>query len=176
MESLLEILKYTIPGILVFVATYFSIKQFLDDRLRRESLRQRGENSKMTLPLKLQAYERLILLCDRLTITNLLIRLRTTGMSVADLRGSLMIAVQQEFDHNVSQQLYVSETLWQILILARQQTLNLITSSASGLDPGAADDAYVQALLENAERVGEQPPLQQAIMAIRMEAGQYFAK
>ncbi len=176
MESFLEILKYTIPGLLVFVATYLSIKQFLDDRLRRETLRQRGENSKTTLPLKLQAYERLILLCDRLSITNLLIRLRGSGMSVAELRGSLMIAVQQEFDHNVSQQLYVSDTLWQIIILARQQTLNLISESANGLDPNAPDDDYVNALLSGADRVGELPPLQQATMAIRMEAGQYFAK
>jgi hypothetical protein len=176
MESFLELLKYTIPGLVVFAATYFSIKQFLDDRLRRETLRQRSENSKTTLPLKLQAYERLILLCDRLSITNLLIRLRVGGMSVADLRGSLLIAVQQEFDHNVSQQLYVSDTLWQILIHARQQTLNLITESANGLDPNAPDEDYVNALLEGADRVGDLPPLQQAVMAIRMEAGQFFAK
>ena len=114
METFLEILKYTIPGMVVFATAYYLLKLYLDDRLRYEMSKQRGESMKITLPLRLQAYERLTLLCDRVSVPNTLLRIRMPGMTVGDLRGGLMLAISQEFDHNTSQQLYVSDTLWQI--------------------------------------------------------------
>ena len=96
MEVFLEILKYTIPALVVFATAYFLLKLYLDDRLRYEKAVQRGESLKTTLPLRLQAYERLTLLCDRAGIPSTLLRVRMPGMTVADLRGSLMLTISQE--------------------------------------------------------------------------------
>nr|MBP6829024.1 hypothetical protein [Saprospiraceae bacterium] len=90
MEMFLELLKYTIPGLLVFVSSYFLLKQYLDDKLRSELAAQRNESVRITLPLKLQAYERLILLCDRASVPNTLLRIRMPGMTSGELRGALM--------------------------------------------------------------------------------------
>ncbi|MBK8558234.1 MAG: hypothetical protein IPL65_22000 [Lewinellaceae bacterium] len=86
---------------------------------------RRNEAMKITLPVRLQAYERITLLCERVEITNALLRIRMTGMSMSDLRGALMLAISQEFDHNTSQQLYVSETLWQIISWPKMKRLPL---------------------------------------------------
>jgi len=174
MEMFFEILKYTIPSLVVFTTAYYLLKLYLDDRLRSELAAQRSESLKITLPLRLQAYERLTLLCDRAAVQNTLLRIRMPGMTVGELRGGLLLAISQEFDHNTSQQLYVSDTLWQIISLAKNETLNFVNETAPDLDPKAGSDALVNALLESLDQQGYVTMLQKAIIAIRTEAGQLF--
>lgn len=174
METFLEILKYTVPGLVVFVTAYFLLKLYLDDRLRYELATQRSESLKITLPLRLQAYERLTLLCDRISIPNTLLRIRMPGMTVGELRGALMLAISQEFDHNTSQQLYVSDTLWQIISFAKNDALNFVMQTATDLDPKADAQVLVNALLQTLDENQGSNPLQKALIAIRTEAGQLF--
>lgn len=174
MEMLLELLKFTIPGLVVFATAYYLLKLYLDDRLRYEMSIQRKETLKITLPLRLQAYERLTLLCDRANVANTLLRIRMPGMTVGDLRGSLMLAITQEFDHNTSQQLYVSETLWQIITLAKNDTLNFILQTGSELDPKAGAELLANALLVALDDKQGVTFLSKAQVAIRTEAGQLF--
>lgn len=170
----MEILKYTIPGMVVFATAYYLLKLYLDDRLRYEMSKQRGESMKITLPLRLQAYERLTLLCDRVSVPNTLLRIRMPGMTVGDLRGGLMLAISQEFDHNTSQQLYVSDTLWQIISFAKNDTLNFVVQTASDLDPKADSAELVNALLSGIDEQKDATVLQKALIAIRVEAAQLF--
>ncbi|MBV6441324.1 MAG: hypothetical protein DYG98_03615 [Haliscomenobacteraceae bacterium CHB4] len=174
MEMFLELLKYTIPGLVVFITAYYLLKLYLDDRLRYEMMIQRNETVKITLPLRLQAYERLTLLCDRVSVPNTLLRIRMPGMTAAELRGALMLAISQEFDHNTSQQLYVSDTLWQIITLAKNDTLNFVAQTASDLDPKADAEVLVHELLKTLDEKGGATVLQKALVAIRTEAGQLF--
>lgn len=174
MEMFLELLKYTIPGLVVFITAYYLLKLYLDDRLRYEMMTQRNETLKITLPLRLQAYERLTLLCDRVSVPNTLLRIRMPGMKAGELRGALMLAISQEFDHNTSQQLYVSDTLWQIITVAKNDTLNFVAHTASDLDPKADAEALVHELLKALDEKGGATVLQKALVAIRTEAGQLF--
>lgn len=174
MEMFLELLKYTIPGLLVFVSSYFLLKQYLDDKLRSELAAQRNESVRITLPLKLQAYERLILLCDRASVPNTLLRIRMPGMTSGELRGALMLAISQEFDHNTSQQLYVSDTLWKIISLAKNETLSIVSETAPELDPKSDSSELIDVLFKVLEENGQSTMLQKAIVAIRTEAGQLF--
>jgi hypothetical protein len=102
------------------------------------------------------------------------LRIRMPGMTVADLRGALMLAISQEFDHNTSQQLYVSETLWRIITLAKEETLNIVSRAGEGLDAQSSDDVLVDRLLRITAEQGDVSLLQRAIVAIRTEAGQLF--
>ena len=174
MDQFLEILKYTIPSLVVFAAAYFTLTTYLDAHYRDQALRIKGEALKITLPVRLQAYERLILLCDRMAMPNLLLRIRSANMSVGELKGALMIAIAQEFDHNTSQQLYVSETLWQIISLAKSDALGLITKAAEGLDSNSPDEKLIANIFGFLDQMGDVTALQKAQMAIRTEAGQIF--
>ncbi|MEI6408086.1 MAG: hypothetical protein WCR52_01770 [Bacteroidota bacterium] len=174
MESFLEILKYTIPGLIVFATAYFLLKLYLDDRQQLNQQAMHHDTIKITLPIRLQAYERLTLLCERATIPNTLLRIRMPDMTMGTLRGSLMLAIRQEFEHNISQQVYVSNTLWQIISLAKEETLSLISQAADGLDPDGPDQMLVDKLLYVLDSPGVVDPLNRALVAIRTEAGQLF--
>jgi hypothetical protein len=173
MELFFEVLKYTIPALVVFATAYYLLKMLLDERQRIDRAILRNDAQKITLPLRLQAYERLTLLCDRVGVANTLLRVHAPDMKVRDLRGALMLTISQEFDHNTSQQLYVSDTLWQIIQFAKNETLTMVTTAGSDLDPN--DDAALlfNTLLQELEQ--QQPTiLQKTIIAIRTEAGQLF--
>jgi hypothetical protein len=157
----------------VGATAYLLLKTLLDERQRVDRALLRNDAQKITLPLRLSAYERLMLLCDRADIANTMLRVRMPNMKVRELRGALLLAINQEFEHNVSQQLYVSETLWQIIRAAKNNTLALVTMTGAGLSPDADAELLSNALLQ---ALDEQSitPLQTAIMAVRTEAGQLF--
>ncbi len=174
MELFIELLKILLPALVVFFTAYYLLKMLLDERQRVDRAILRNDAQKITLPLRLQAYERLTLLCDRVNILNTIMRVRTPGMKVRELRGALMMAISQEFDHNTSQQLYISETLWKILKIAKSDTLNLVTNIGDDLDPNADAELLIQALLQTLEAQEQPTILDKAVFAIRTEAGQLF--
>lgn len=174
MELFLELLKFTIPGLIVFATAYLMLKLYLEDHQRLQNNQLRNEAMKISLPIRLQAFERLTLLCDRADITNTLLRVRNAGMTMGGLRAALIMAVRQEFEHNASQQLYVSDTLWKIITIARDETLKIISDAAEGLSPDQPDDEYVARILQILDEQEGLGPLQRAIVAIRTEAGRLF--
>lgn len=173
MEFFLEILKLTIPAVIVGGTAYMLLKSLLDERQRMDRALLRNDAQKITLSLRLSAYERLMLLCDRADIANTMLRVRMPNMKVRELRGVLLMAINQEFEHNVSQQLYVSDTLWQIIRMAKNNTLALVTMTGPELDPDAPAEALANALLQALDEQNI-TPLQTAILAVRTEAGQLF--
>jgi hypothetical protein len=136
--------------LLIFaVAAYFIFsltKQYFDNQHQARIVDLKQQRAQPTLPLRLQACERLILLCERISIPNLISRLRTEGASVNDLRMTMIIAIQQEFEHNVTQQLYVSENLWNILILTRNNTADIVNMVAQKLDAQSDSSLLITAL------------------------------
>ncbi len=169
MATFLEILKYIIPSLVVFATCYFLIKQFFNKEYALKALELKGKYSKDAIPLKLQAYERLLLFCDRISIPNLLLRLKTRNMTVDDLKAAMMISVQKEFEHNMAQQLYVSNKLWEILHLAKNDTISLITSSAEGLSNQENAESLANKLMQKYSSM-QKNPIQIATTAIKEEA------
>lgn len=88
-----------------------------------------------TLPLKLQAYERLVLLAERIALPNLITRIPAGELSVRQYQGVLVDQVKAEYDHNLSQQIYVSPTAWSAIGNLKEQNIFIINSIAQAL-PG----------------------------------------
>lgn len=169
-EVILEIIKITVPALIVFFTVFYLMKQYLASQYQLKSLEFKQNQQSTTIPLRLQAYERLSLFCERIAIPSLVLRLRQEGMTAGDLRLSMMVATQQEFEHNITQQVYVSEQLWQIIKIAREDVMNVVGEiyDRQGGDPSM--DNYVNALfahLHNREFL----PLDKALIAIKKEAG-----
>src|SRR5688572_26556676 len=104
----LETLKLTIPALAVFLVSYFTIRNFLDNDYQKKLLELRKTNNQSIVSLKMQAYERLILYLERINPSNMLVRLTTTSISAAHLKSELIHNINEEFNHNIAQQLYVS--------------------------------------------------------------------
>ncbi len=166
---LLEIVKILIPAILVFVTAYTILKTYLGKQYQMKLLETKNSVKKTTIPLKLQAYERLSLLCERISPPNLVLRLKTPGMKTEDLHMAMLIAIQQEFDHNISQQVYVSDSLWAIIKYARQHVVNSISAIAAEEEQGTVASVFADKLIDFYDDAGANP-LDTAQKAIRREA------
>jgi len=172
-EVLLQILVATIPALVVFFTIYFLMKQFFDAQRQARQYDLHKSSQSQGLPLKMQAYERLSLFCERIALPNLLLRIRKNGMSVSEFRLALLLAIQQEYEHNVTQQVYVSSQLWEIIKLAKDFSLDVISAAAEGLSSRADAQQLADAIIR---KLQEQPtdPLQQAQLAIKKEAALYL--
>lgn len=170
LSVILEIIKITVPALIVFFTVYYMLKQYLDGQLRLKSLEFKQNQQKTTIPLRLQAYERLSLFCERISIPNLVLRLRQEEMSAAELRMAMLISTQQEFEHNITQQVYVSEQLWQIIKIARDDVMTVINEVYKKQEPGASMETFISALFAHLNE-REFMPLNQALIAIKKEAG-----
>ena len=169
MNSFLEILAYTVPAIVVFATAYYLLKKLMETQLQEKQLELNKDLISSKLPLKLQAYERLLLFCERIKPSNLVLRLRTPNMTNDELQKSLLIAVQKEYEHNLAQQLYTSKNLWNIITLAKDEVLNQVTGALNGLAPegNASELSNKISAIENSD---PKHPVKLAIHAIKEEA------
>ncbi len=154
------------------VLSYFILKFWREQKAQANSLTWQGiqlEKSKATMSLRFQAYERMILLCERIAVPNLIMRLRTEGATANDFRLAMLIAIQQEFEHNVTQQIYVSDNLWNILKITRDNTAEIINIAFEKLEPKADSNALISEIFKILnEQQGDSSAKAQA--AIRQEA------
>ncbi|MEN0045850.1 MAG: hypothetical protein AAF806_02195 [Bacteroidota bacterium] len=146
--AILEIIKISVPAIVVFLTVQTLLKQYLNKQYQLRQLEYSQSKKDGSLNIRLQAYERLALLCERISIPNLILRLRTSEMTNADLKAAMLIAIQQEFEHNTSQQIYVSEQLWKILQFARVETMNTISGVAETVDSNGNAQEFADTLFK----------------------------
>ena len=173
METFLEILKYILPSFVVFGATYFVMIKFLDTEHRKQLLLIRQENQKITTPLRLQAYERLILFLERTSMDKIILRVNKPGMSAKLLQADLIRTIQQEFDHNLTQQLYTSNTSWETVKKAKDESLKIINIAVTQMKPGASAADLAQQIFEIMMKL-EKSPSQLAIFILKKEIRQLF--
>ena len=146
LSFVLEVLKLTIPALIVFLTAYYILKTYLENQYRLKMAEIKQGQIQTTLPLKLQAYERLSMFCERIAIPNLLLRIRKDGMTAGELQVSLLLAIQQEYEHNITQQVYVSGQLWEIIKMARDEAVNVVALVAEKVGPRADGKELAQAL------------------------------
>lgn len=169
MVQFLEILKYILPALVVFITVYFTMRQYLGAEYNLQFLKTQQANAAHNVPIKLQAYERLILFLERIRLSNLIYRLRSTDMVAKDLTTSMLISIQKEFEHNQAQQLYVSNKLWDIIVLAKENVLSEISQTASQFQPDENAGTLGNALIL-AEKKKGRSGIDVAINAIKEEA------
>ena len=172
MEHFWELLKYTIPSLVLFLTIFFVMRSYLKNNLSLQAMKLQASHKKETLPLRIQAYERLMLFCERINLEQLVYRMREPDMMVKELQSVLMIAVQQEFEHNLSQQIYASSNLWKIIDLSKNEVLNTIVSTANNFGPDEDALAYSNALISN--RDNTKGILDKAKEALRSEVKLLF--
>jgi hypothetical protein len=128
METVYDILKMTVPALLVFLTAWVLIRNLIkndQDKRRQELILQ---NSRTVTPIKLQAYERIVLFLERISLESLLVRVNTPGMTALQLHSALLTTIRSEFEHNLSQQIYMSPQAWEVVKNARSNMIKMINS------------------------------------------------
>jgi len=130
LERIIELLSYTIPSIVTgFVAYYFFVNHTKNEE-RKLKLSLLKENQKQSLPIRLQAYERMALFLERLNPSSLLLRVTSVNNDKGAYATSIINAIEQEFEHNLTQQIYISDKCWSVIITAKSTTIQMIKKVA----------------------------------------------
>ncbi len=137
LQTVLEILKYTLPALIVLLATFLIVKRFLNTEVKKKQLMLLRDNQEITVRMRLQAYERLVLFIERVHFRQLVPRIYQSGMTVADLQQALVFNIKAEFEHNLSQQIYVTKGVWDMVRTVKEQSIHLVGTIAQQLPADA---------------------------------------
>lgn len=137
--KIIELLSYTLPALITGgVAYYFFQMHTKNEEGRRRFLLQK-ELQKDALPLRLQAYERMVLFLERINPTKLLIRITPISENKNDYENYVIAQIEQEFEHNLTQQIYMSDDCWTIIMTAKNATIQMIRKAAMSERVDSAD-------------------------------------
>ncbi len=172
LNFLYDVLKYTISGLLVVFAALYVIKPYLDDArsLKRKELQHAGDA--LILPLKLQAYERLVLFLERLEPSNMLLRLHVPGSSAAEMQQLILTEIRAEYQHNSSQQVYVSNQAWAVVKRMKDDTVNMVGTIMSSLPKEASSVDLSKAILHHVSSFGDDNPYDRALSIVKNDIQQ----
>ena len=136
-----EILMCTLPALFVFLATYLVMSKMI----KSEQLRLKAENvlnnQKYITPIRLQAYERMVLLLERISPQSLIMRTQRPNITNQELQSALLKTIRTEFEHNMAHQLYISDKAWEMVRMAKEDCIKFINQTALQTKP---DDNSLQ--------------------------------
>lgn len=127
-EQILGLMVYCIPALVTGVIAFLFFREHTDNENNRRNFILKESIQKESLPIRLQAYERLTLFLERISPQNLLKRVSPISQEVEDYKSLLIQTVEQEYEHNLSQQIYVSDPCWRIVSAAKNNTIQTIVS------------------------------------------------
>ncbi len=157
METFEDILKITLPALIVFFTAWVLLRNMIrndQDKRRQEQVLQ---NARTVTPIKLQAYERIVLFLERISMESLLVRVSTPDMSSAQLHTALLTTIRSEFEHNLSQQIYMSPQSWEVVKNARSNTIKTINNEAEKMPPTATGIDLSRQLLTRIMELDKEP-------------------
>ena len=167
-DKIFDLLMYTIPAIITGGIAYFFFRDHMQNEDRRRRYLLHKDAQKEALPLRLQAYERLALFLERITPSKLLIRVSPNSSNKEDYERLLIMTIEQEFDHNLTQQIYMSDQCWNIIIASKNATIQLIRKA--GLSEKVTDANKLREVILT-EMTEQESPSSTALAFIKKEVG-----
>lgn len=166
-----ELLSYTVPAIITgMIAYYFFNLHTKNEEGRRRYLLMK-EGQKNSMPLRLQAYERMALFLERISLTNLLTRISPISNDKNDYSNFVIAQIEQEFEHNLAQQIYMTDECWTIITTAKNATIQMIRKVA--LNPAVNNADQLRETLLN-DLLDRQTPSNAALGYIKKEVSQMW--
>lgn len=171
MAVFLEILKFTLPALIVFFTSWLIIRSFVlkDQKLRQ--IEYKINNQKQITPVRLVAYERLALFLERISPDQLLLRVHSPSMDVETYREALIMTIRAEFEHNISQQIYVTPQLWHLIKNSKENMIRMINITSNSLSPRDASFELSKRIMETI-MASENSPVELALSYLKKEVAE----
>lgn len=144
------------------------LKAWLENEAKKTEETAKTENRRTLLPLKLQACERLTLMLERINLTAVMMRLSDQNFTTAQLQLEMIRTIRDEFEHNITQQLFISQETWNLIKAAREEALALIKQAAAEVGPEEHSTQLMVKIIEAVNKVRVSSN-EQAINALRVE-------
>lgn len=157
MDTFSYVLLAVLPSIVVFLTSFYLIKMFVRNEQKKNFMELKAENQKTTVPIRLQAFERVALYLERISPSNMIMRIYKPGMSARLLQSELLKTVRTEYDHNVAQQVYMSSAAWQSVKTAKEETIRMINIASTRISDDANGNDLSKSILEVASQLDKNP-------------------
>jgi len=167
-EKIFELLLYAVPALITGLIAYYFFKEHTKNEDGRRRFLLHKDMQVNSLPIRLQAYERMALFLERITPTKLLVRVSPTSSKKENYESLLIQSIDQEFEHNLSQQIYVSDECWSIITAAKNATIQLIRKASLLKKTNSANKLREVVLTEMMEK---RSPSSVALAFIKKEVG-----
>ncbi|MCF6223389.1 MAG: hypothetical protein L3J34_06635 [Flavobacteriaceae bacterium] len=167
----IELLSYTLPAIITGIVALYFFKYHIANEDKRRNLILLKKKQNLTLPIRLQAYERLTLFLERISPSKLLVRVKPTGTNAINYHNKLIQSIEQEFEHNLAQQIYITDSGWNAIVTAKNALIqNIRTSAANTLVENAEQlrENIIQSSMDN------ENPTQLALSLLKSEIRKLF--
>ncbi|WP_350291961.1 hypothetical protein [uncultured Croceitalea sp.] len=166
-DQIFQLFAYLLPSVVTgLIAFYFFRLHTRNEDGRRRFLLHK-DSQKDTLPVRLQAYERMALFLERIAVNSLVVRVAPKSQNKTDYENLLIKNVEDEFDHNLSQQIYMTDECWNIIKAAKSATIQIIRSAAMS-ESDSADKLREDILTQMIEK---QSPSATALAFVKKEIG-----
>lgn len=167
------LLAVVLPSGMVLASAYLTMKL----QHRKQLLENRKElqlkAASTVMPLRISAYERAVLFCERITIESLVSRAEAREQSAEQLKAAMIDEIRAEYTHNAVQQLYISDGAWQSLTQARDKTIGLLAKAADQLPKTASGPMLLEQLLKEYQ-AAEEAPAKDAIQLLKRDMARGF--
>ncbi|HET8838119.1 MAG TPA: hypothetical protein VFM82_03905 [Flavobacteriaceae bacterium] len=125
----LQLFFYILPALIVGLLSYYFFNLHIENENKRRNFMIRRENQKTSLPLRLQSYERMTLFLERISPGSLLLRVKPVNGDKFAYENLLIKTIEQEFEHNLTQQIYMTEQCWNAIKASKNATISVIRKS-----------------------------------------------
>lgn len=163
-DKFLESIAYILPAAVTGFVAYYMFNSYIKSQNSERKLEILAAKRKDSLPIKLQAYERLLLFCERINPVKMLIRIQPLSTDTNEYLQLLIANIEQEFEHNLVQQIYISDDSWTAIYAAKSAVINKLKQVAE--NSSSANELRENVLIDYSKTL---PPTETAIAYIKNE-------
>jgi len=165
-STLVTLLSFTIPTIVTGLIALYFFKEHTKNEDKRRSYLLKKDKQNIALPLRLQAYERMSIFLERISPQGLIVRVSPSGDDKANYEKKLNKTIEQEFEHNLAQQIYMTPECWNVIITSKNAIINMIRKSLANTEIKNAQEMREDILQKSA---GSESPTSVALSYIKNE-------
>jgi hypothetical protein len=173
-SAFLDILKYTLPALIVFLTAYFLLTRYMRKEAVEKTIEMKMKRDKEITILRLQAYERLALFLERINPVAVIARVRTSDMISNELQYAIVKNIREEFEHNLSQQVYISSDAWNLIVASKDEIIKTINLIGNQMPSEASAGQLVNAIFHGIAGAGAPLPSEHALDFLKSECRQLF--
>ncbi len=166
-DQIFQLFAYLLPAVVTGAVAFYFFRMHTNNEEGRRRYLLHKDSQTNTLPIRLQAYERMALFLERISIPSLVVRVAPKSSDKNDYENLLVRNIENEFDHNLSQQIYLTDECWNIIKAAKSATIQLIRKV--GMSESDSADKLREDILN--ETMDKQSPSATALSYVKKEIG-----
>ncbi|HPQ08515.1 MAG TPA: hypothetical protein PK995_04745 [Bacteroidia bacterium] len=174
MNPWIQLLQIVLPSLLTAGVIFFIVRDFFKSEEKRKEAELKKQIASQITPMKIQAYERMVIFLERLNPNSLVLRVNKHNMTNKQLHHALIQSIKQEYEHNLSQQLFISNGAWELIKTAKEETIKLINIAYSKVQPDNSSNELSLTIINIASSIDKKLPHEIALEYLKKEASQFL--